>query len=75
MDKECPKCSKRGTVLENYCTKCGIQLEPGKNRRSKNRTASCERRVYAADDLFCAYCGALTTYAAGRQQTREPPTA
>lgn len=68
MVKQCPKCKKQYTALENYCTKCGITLEQDENRCSANKTTQCARRVYADDDAFCAYCGALTTYALERQK-------
>lgn len=66
MKKICPKCSKEYTEFENYCTKCGIELEKAPNECSEKKTASCSRRIYADDDVYCAYCGALTTYAKER---------
>ena len=68
MKKRCPKCNKNYTELENYCTKCAIELEKDYNRCSENKTTMCKHRVYADDDIVCAYCGSLTTYAAERQQ-------
>lgn len=63
MKKICPKCRREYTGLENYCTKCGLELEKAPNRCSENKTALCAKRVYADDDIYCAYCGSLTTYA------------
>jgi len=66
MNRSCPKCSRQYTEMENYCTKCGIELKKAPNCCSENRTALCERRIYADDDAYCAYCGAPTTYALER---------
>ncbi len=30
MKKVCPKCKREYSKLENYCTKCGIELEQNK---------------------------------------------
>lgn len=66
MKKVCPKCRKEYTELENYCTKCGIELEKVPNECSEKKAALCMHRVYADDDVYCAYCGSLTTYALER---------
>ena len=66
MNKICPKCGRRYTEIENYCTKCGIELEKDKNRCSENKTAMCSHRVFEDDDMYCSYCGSLTTYAKAR---------
>lgn len=66
MTKRCPKCGRTYTELENYCTKCGIELEQLPNMCSEKKTAMCAHRIYADDDVFCAYCGALTEYAKNR---------
>ena len=63
INKKCPKCGRKYTEFENYCTKCGIELEKEENRCSENKTTRCSRRVYNDDDIYCAYCGSLTTYA------------
>lgn len=68
MNKRCPKCNKQYTELENYCSKCGIELVKEKNMCSENKTKYCSHRVYGDDDLYCAYCGSLTTYAVERQK-------
>ena len=68
MKKICPKCRREYTGLEKYCTKCGLELEKAPNRCSENKTALCAKRVYADDDIYCAYCGSLTTYALERQK-------
>ena len=69
MKKICPKCRREYTELENYCTKCGFGLEKSLNRCSENKTTLCARCIYADDDIYCAYCGSLTTYALDRQKT------
>ena len=63
MKKICPKCSRDYSPLENYCTKCGFELEQEPNRCSEMKTSMCRGMVFKDDDLFCSYCGALTTYA------------
>jgi ribosomal protein L37E len=68
MKKICSKCGKQYTELENYCTKCGLELERDYNRCSENKSAMCSHRTYADDDIYCAYCGSLTTYAAERKR-------
>lgn len=60
--KRCPKCGQTKDATENYCTRCGLELETAPNTCSEAKTALCSHRVYAAEDRFCAYCGALTTY-------------
>ncbi len=67
LKKTCPKCHRDYTELENYCTKCGIELQKAPNRCSANKTAHCASRIYADDDIYCAYCGELTVYALERQ--------
>lgn len=69
INKKCPKCGRKYTEFENYCTKCGIELIKEENKCSENKTARCSHRVYGDDDNYCAYCGALTTYALERQNT------
>ena len=63
MNKICPTCGRMYTELENYCSKCGIQLVREPNRCSENKTALCKDKVFADDDLYCSYCGSPTTYA------------
>ena len=63
MRKVCPTCGRMYTELENFCSKCGIQLEKEPNRCSENKTALCKNKVFTDDDVYCSYCGALTTYA------------
>ena len=62
MNKKCPKCGRIYGELSNYCTKCGVELEKTPNKCSENKTTLCSHRVYSDDDLYCEYCGALTTY-------------
>ena len=63
MKKICPKCRKEYSELENYCSKCGIELEKEPNKCSANKTVMCSHRIFADDDIFCSYCGSPTTYA------------
>lgn len=70
MNKICPKCRRKYTELENYCTKCGIQLEKAPNVCSEMRTTMCRHREFADDDIYCSYCGALTTYAVERNERK-----
>lgn len=62
----CPSCGRTYKGLERYCTKCGVLLEKEKNRCSENKTRLCKERVFEDDDLYCCYCGALTTFAVER---------
>lgn len=63
MKKICPTCKREYTQLENYCTKCGIELKAEPNRCSKMKTALCKEKIFADDDLYCSYCGSPTIYA------------
>lgn len=62
MQKECPTCHRIYSELENYCTKCGIELVKAPNKCSAMKTALCKDKVYADDDKYCSICGAPTTY-------------
>ncbi len=68
--KICPKCHRQYTEIENYCTKCGIALEKLPNICSEKKTDMCIHRVYDKDDIYCAYCGSLTTYAKEQLETQ-----
>lgn len=68
--KKCPKCNRQYGELHNYCSKCGIELERDNNRCSENKTTLCAHSIFADDDTYCSYCGALTTYALDRQNKR-----
>lgn len=70
MKKICPKCRKEYSELENYCSKCGIELEKEPNKCSANKTVMCSHRIFADDGIFCSYCGSLTTYALEREQLK-----
>ncbi len=61
--KRCPECGREYTELENYCTRCGTELEKIPNKCSEMKTDMCVHRIYDKDDVYCSYCGALTTYA------------
>ena len=71
LSKICPKCNRRYTELENYCTKCGIELKKDENRCSEGKSRMCRAIVFADDDIYCSYCGALTTYAKMKQGRKE----
>ncbi len=64
----CPSCGRRYRGLERYCTKCGVELEHDKNRCSEMKTQLCKDRIFENDDIFCCYCGALTTFAAEQKE-------
>lgn len=68
MNKICPNCSKEFGGLAKYCTKCGVELTKVPNRCSAMKTALCKDARFADDDVYCAYCGALTTYAVRERQ-------
>ena len=72
MRKVCPKCGRAYCELDNYCTKCGIAQEKEPNKCSEQRTTLCAHRVFADDDIYCPYCGALTTYAKERIRSSFP---
>lgn len=61
--KVCPKCNRKYEGLEVYCTKCGVKLEKARNCCSEMNTTFCERCVLEDDDMYCPYCGSLSTYA------------
>ena len=65
-DKNCPTCGKRYKGLARYCGKCGVELVKDKTRCTAIRTALCRDAELEDDDLFCRYCGALTTF--GKEQ-------
>lgn len=67
----CPACGRKYEGLEKYCTKCGVALAPAPNVCSEMKTAMCRNRVFAEDDLYCCYCGSLTTYAKGKMAKYE----
>lgn len=62
MRKTCPKCGREYCGLENYCSKCGIELEKDPNRCTREASALCKGRKLPDEDLFCAWCGSPTTY-------------
>lgn len=66
MNMYCPKCNRHYSELEHYCTKCGRKLEKAPNVCSEMKTVLCQHRIFADDDCFCSYCGAMTTYARDR---------
>ena len=61
--KKCSKCGRQYYELSNYCNKCGIALDKDDNRCSENKTTQCSHKIFEDDDLYCDYCGSLTTYA------------
>lgn len=66
MNKVCPSCGRKYSELEFYCTKCGLELKKAPNTCSEMKSVMCKHRVFADDDLYCSYCGSLTTYAKER---------
>ena len=63
----CPTCQRRYKGLARFCSQCGVELEKDKNRCSKQSNALCRDAVFEDDDIFCCYCGALTTFAEERK--------
>lgn len=61
--KECPKCKRKYEGLELYCSKCGVALEKARNCCSEMKTDFCKRRILEDDDMYCPYCGSVSTYA------------
>lgn len=47
-----------------------IQLVKEDNRCSANKTSLCTHKVFDANDVFCSYCGSLTTYALEKENLR-----
>lgn len=74
MNKKCPKCREKYNELENYCTKCGIALEKEENRCSASKTTMCPNRTFKDNDIYCSYCGELTTYALEKQNDKPKST-
>ena len=62
MKKVCPSCGRIFTEIDNFCTKCGIELVKEPNRCSGEKTALCKSKVYHDDDMYCSICGSPTTY-------------
>lgn len=62
MKKICPTCRREYSQLENYCTKCGIELVNEPNRCSEMKTSMCKEKVFEEDDRYCSFCGSPTTY-------------
>lgn len=67
----CPSCGRTYKGLERFCTMRGVELEKDKNRCSEQRTQLCKDGVFEPDDVFCCYCGALTTFAVERKESGE----
>jgi len=64
----CSNCGRFYKGLARYCGKCGVELEKDKNRCSEMRTQLCRDSVLEDDDIFCRYCGALTTFAVEQEE-------
>ena len=62
MKKICPTCKREYRSIENFCTKCGIELVKEQNKCSKMRTKLCRTMTFAPNDMYCSICGAPTTY-------------
>lgn len=69
MKKICPTCHREYGQLENYCTRCGIELVRAPNQCSEQKTSLCKGRNVDDDDIYCAYCGAPTIY--GKKRLEE----
>lgn len=64
----CPACGRTYKGLERFCSQCGVELEKDKNRCSEQRTQLCRGKALDDDDIFCCYCGALTTFAVEKKE-------
>lgn len=62
MKKICPTCKRQYEKIDNFCTKCGIELTKEPNRCSEMKMALCANKTFADDDLYCSICGSPTTY-------------
>ena len=62
VKKICPNCQREYLEIDNYCTRCGVELVKERNRCSENRTPLCKGKTFAEDDVYCSICGAPTTY-------------
>lgn len=62
MKKMCPTCKREYAEINNYCTKCGIELVKEPNRCSAKKMALCKGMIYQDDDVYCSICGSPTTY-------------
>lgn len=62
MKKICPTCKREYTEIDNYCTRCGIELIKEPNRCSENKTALCATKTFDDEDIYCSICGSPTTY-------------
>lgn len=62
MKKVCPTCKREYRRVENYCTRCGIELVKEPNKCSEMRTERCKKMTFADEDMYCSACGAPTTY-------------
>ena len=67
----CPKCGRMYKGLALFCSRCGVELEKDKNRCSEGTTRLCVESALEDDDIYCRYCGALTTFAKERQEKGE----
>lgn len=62
MYKKCPKYGRKYYELDNYCTKCGIELLKKPNKCSEQKTTLRSHKDLEDDGIYCSYCGYLTTY-------------
>ena len=68
MRKKCPKCNLKFGGIERYCTQCGAELEKNSNWCSEGKDVNCSRFPRRDEDVFCPFCGSLTTYELERQK-------
>ncbi len=66
-NKICPSCGRVFKGLARFCSQCGIELKKEPNKCSSPSTQLCRDAVFDEEDIFCRYCGALTTFAKERQ--------
>lgn len=67
--KVCPSCKRTYNSFAVYCTRCGVKLEKEKNHCSEMKTQLCKDMVFDDEDIYCCYCGALTTFAVEKKNS------
>ena len=68
LNMVCPTCGRKFSGLAQFCTRCGIELVREKNKCSRMGGKLCRNAEFDDEDIYCCYCGALTTYAKEREK-------
>ena len=48
--------------IENFCRRCGIELEKEPNRCSEGKQELCKTMIFNDEDRYCSICGSPTNY-------------